>query len=253
MQDRNVLKDRFDRDGYARFEGLLGPAQLAEFRERVERYIADTAPTLEATRVLYEQQGGSRGVKQLVDMNLADTFFADLLTGPLFQERAAVLLGEEAVPQTVEYFNKPPRIGTPTPPHQDGFYFCLSPNHALTFWVALDDCDEQNGCMSYVRGSHRRGVIDHRASGVVGFSQGLGDFSWSDGDVDVMRVAAGDVLAHHSLTIHFAGTNRSERNRRSLGLIYYAASARRDPEAWERYQASLAAQRARYATGTTGS
>ena len=28
----------------------------------------------------------------------------------------------------------------------------------LTIWLALDPVDEQNGCLRYVAGSHRRGI-----------------------------------------------------------------------------------------------
>jgi phytanoyl-CoA hydroxylase len=60
----------------------------------------------------------------------------------------------------------------------------------------------------------------------------------------ICPVQPGDVLAHHSLTIHYAGKNRSlTRHRRSIAYVFFSASAKRDEAAWERYQASLARQR----------
>jgi len=41
--------------------------------------------------------------------------------------RQALLEGK-LIPQSIQLFNKPPRKGTATPPHQDGFYYCLVPN-----------------------------------------------------------------------------------------------------------------------------
>src|SRR5207244_2377907 len=114
---------------------------------------------LESYRVLYDLEEGERAVKQIVDMDKADDYFAELLHGPKAKGLARELLGEEVAPQTLEYFDKGPRIGKPTPAHQDGYYFCLTPNHAVTLWIALDDCDAENGCMSYVIGSHKKGVI----------------------------------------------------------------------------------------------
>jgi len=105
--------------------------------------------------------------------------------------------------------------------------------------------------MYYVPGSHRRGVIDHNPSGVVGFSQGLSDYQWQGAELWQAAGSAGDCFAHHSLTIHLAGPNRSQRHRQSLGLTYYGISAKRDEEAHARYQASLSAQRQQYATGAT--
>jgi ectoine hydroxylase-related dioxygenase (phytanoyl-CoA dioxygenase family) len=50
----------------------------------------------------------------------------------------------------MQYFNKPPSVGQPTPPHQDGYYFMLDPCEAVTMWFALDEVDEENGRMRYV-------------------------------------------------------------------------------------------------------
>jgi phytanoyl-CoA hydroxylase len=50
----------------------------------------------------------------------------------------------------------------------------------------------------------------------------------------------GDLLTHHALTIHRADGNRSaSRTRRSLGFIYYAASAQEDLATIQEYQQRL--------------
>jgi hypothetical protein len=54
---------------------------------------------------------------------------------------------------------------------QDGFYFHIKPNKAVTMWMALDAADEENGCLVYTTGSHKTGIRPHQASGVLGFSQ----------------------------------------------------------------------------------
>ena len=91
--------------------------------------------------------------------------------------------GEPVVPQGAEYFNKPAKIGKPTPAHQDGYYFKLKPNHAVTLWLALESVDAENGCVRYVQGSHRHGLRAHGRSGVLGFSQGMLDFPQPDGPI----------------------------------------------------------------------
>lgn len=247
------LKAAFDNDGFVHVPGFLIAHELLVLREALDRYKREVVPQLatDSHRAIYDEVNGFRHLKQLVDMQASDRYFRSLLEGERASGLASALLGEKALPQTVEYFAKAPERGTPTPPHQDGFYFCLTPNHAVTLWLALDDCDTENGCLQYVKGSHRAGVLDHGASGVAGFSQGLAERYWSADDVTCMHIAAGDLLAHHSLTIHFADANSSTRPRRSIGLIYYGTSARRDEQAWQRYQDSLAAQR-RTATAHAG-
>ena len=44
----------------------------------------------------------------------------------------------EPVSMGVETFNKPAKVGSGVPPHQDNAYFCLTPPDALTIWIALD-------------------------------------------------------------------------------------------------------------------
>ena len=139
------------------------------------------------------------------------------------------------------YFNKPPlRVYTPgdcsreTPPHQDGYYFMIEPQSAVTMWLALDDADEHNGCLRYVAGSVRKGIRPHDFSDIVGFSQRITDYdNATDNDTAhevLVRARPGDLVIHHSLTIHRAEPNRTEaRPRRAVGAIFYGVSAQVDP------------------------
>jgi phytanoyl-CoA hydroxylase len=119
----------------------------------------------------------------------------------------------------------------------------LEPNEAITLWLALDDIDEENGCIRYVRGTHREGMRPHQRSDVVGFSQGLPDYSDEDmGREEPIRARPGDLFAHHSMTVHRADANPSPRRRAALGFVYFAESAREDAERAERYRQELYAQ-----------
>ncbi|MCA9426727.1 MAG: phytanoyl-CoA dioxygenase family protein [Candidatus Omnitrophica bacterium] len=242
--DIQQLKSEFDREGYTRIEGFMNPNEISEIDGALSRYLEEVVPTLEKHKALYDTIDGEPVLKQLVDMHNLDSYFHDLVHSEKMKGIASDLLGETAVPRNVEYFYKAPQRGTPTPPHQDGYYFCLKPNHALTLWLALVDCDEGNGCLNYVRASHLGEIHGHGDSGVVGFSQGLQGVEWTEEEVAHMRLHAGDLLAHHSKTIHFADGNQSDRPRKALGFIYFAESAQRDEEAWDRYMGSLERQRA---------
>jgi phytanoyl-CoA hydroxylase len=142
----------------------------------------------------------------------------------------------------MQYFNKPPRIGQPTPAHQDGYYFMLEPNEAVTMWLALEPVDEENGCVRYVRGSHKHGLRPHGRTQVLGFSQGMTDFGTADDlrNEVFFPCQPGDLLVHHALTIHRADGNPSEhRTRKALGFIYYARHAQEDVVKKQAYQESL--------------
>jgi len=118
----------------------------------------------------------------------------------------------------------------------------LKPNHAVTMWLALEDVDHENGCVRYVQGSHRHGMRAHGKSGVLGFSQGMLDFGQPHDHAHAVAcpAAAGDLLAHHSLTVHWADGNHSPtRTRRALGLVYFAARCEEDHVAKRAYQDQL--------------
>ena len=34
-------------------------------------------------------------------------------------------------------------------------------DEVITAWIALDDVDEENGCLRYINGSHRGGILPH--------------------------------------------------------------------------------------------
>lgn len=59
-----------------------------------------------------------------------------------------------------------------------------------------------------------------------------------------MPVKAGDVLAHHCLTIHRADANESPRSRVALGLVYYRADVVEDTAGIEAHARQLALERA---------
>lgn len=238
-----TLSTKFEQDGYVVLPEFFAGAAFEELQENLARYIRDVVPSLPASKAFFENPGDPATLKQMQYMQDHDQYFADLLHGSEQRRLAESLLGEPVIPQGAEFFNKPPRIGKVTPPHQDGYYFCLVPNRAVTLWIALEAVDQENGCLRYVAGSHRDGVRPHGSSNVLGFSQGLADWGPNDEAREVMQpLQAGDMLAHHSLTVHRADANTSDRTRRALGLVYYGESAQVDPQAQQRYKDSMALQ-----------
>ncbi len=231
---------RFQQDGYLQLHGFFGPERLEELSEQLALYIEKVVPWLPGSEAFYEQKGEAKTLKQLPRMGQHFAFFDRLLRQSELRELAERLLEDEVTPKDVAWFNKPARIGDATPPHQDGHYFMLEPNEALTFWIPLDIVDEENGCVRYIPGSHRQGLRPHTRSNTLGFSQHIDGYDEADRAREVaMPAVPGDMLVHHSLTIHRASPNRSDRHRPAMGLIYYAARAREDTAAKQRYLDTL--------------
>jgi phytanoyl-CoA hydroxylase len=244
-------QESFRSDGFVFIPGFLGADELTITNHRLGTLISERVPDMTPEQVFYEDRSDPSTLKQIQALYDHDPYFHGMMYGSRFEALASLLLDEPVIGRNMQYFNKPPRIGQATPPHQDGFYFKLAPNEALTMWLGLDDVDEENGCVRYVRKSHRNGMRAHGRTGVLGFSQGMTDFGRpEDLEQEVwFQTKPGDLLVHHSMTIHRADGNRSEsRSRRALGFIYYGESAQEDTEAKQAYHQQLA-ETLRTATG----
>jgi len=243
--DLKKFKSDYDRDGFVAVSPLFDGAKTAEINREFDRYVREIVPRMKREEVYYEDVDDRTSLKQMANMQLYDDYFRELLEDGILRDLAEAALGEEAVPKNVEYFNKPAGNGRQTPPHQDGYYFHLAPVRALTGWLALQPVDDENGCIHYVRGSHKgAGLRPHGRSKILGFSQGITDFGTDEDKANTVACPgdAGTFLMHDARTIHWAGPNRSKtRSRRALGFIYYGVSARIDEAARAAYKARLEA------------
>jgi phytanoyl-CoA hydroxylase len=230
------VKQDFDRQGYVVIRQFLGSEEVLELREEIERYIAEVVPQIIPKDVYLEVEGRLDTIKQLIRLFEYDSYFKNILLSDRYVKLAELLLGSTVVGKNMQWFNKPTGVSRPTPPHQDGYYFMLEPNEALTMWLALDEVGEDNGCVRYVTGSHLRGLRPHQRTDTPGFSQAIPDYGIEDESREVAITAQpGDLLVHHSLMIHRADANTSNRKRRAFGIIYYSANAKEDVEGLREY------------------
>ncbi len=231
----------FQQQGYVVLREYLSAGEANQMLLEVQRFVEKVIPQLAPEEAFYEDKSRPETLKQIHRMCEHDSFFSEQMTGARFRPLAEALLQSEVVEKNMQYFDKPPAIGKPTPPHQDGYYFMLEPNEALTMWLALDDVDEENGCVRYIPGSHLTGMRAHGKSGTLGFSQGIQDYSESDIQAEQpIHAAPGDLIIHHSMTIHRANGNQSTiRHRRAMGMVYYSAEASVASDQVKAYQQSL--------------
>lgn len=237
------LRESFLKDGFIFFPGFLNQNEIDSVNKKIQEFIAQKVSEMPTDQVYYEDKSDENTLKQLQQLFKYDPFFYDMMFGSRFEKLASILLDDEVIGKNIQYFNKPPKIGKPTPAHQDGYYFMLEPNEAVTMWMALEPVDEENGCVRYVKGSHKKGMREHGRTQTLGFSQGITDFGTEEDLANEVffPTQAGDLLVHHSLTIHRAdGNSTTDRTRKAMGFIYYAAKAKEDKKAHEEYAKKLA-------------
>ncbi|KAI1749845.1 phytanoyl-CoA dioxygenase [Xylaria castorea] len=133
---------------------------------------------------------------------------------------------------------KQPEIGAAVPPHQDSTFLYTDPPSAVGFWYALEDATAENGCLSFLPGSHRwapvRRRFVRRADGRSGteFIDNAGPRfpvgeeygedrkgeakAEEDGEYVLGEVKAGSLVLIHGNLLH-----KSERNTSQKGRIIY--------------------------------
>lgn len=149
----------------------------------------------------------------------------DMLTNPTIVGYVSDLLGQDVVGWGSHFFCKLPGDGKSVDWHQDCSYWPLTPSKAVTVWLAIDDADQENGCMEVYTGSHIHGLIDFEASDSS--DSNVLDQSVKDperyGTHRLTPINAGQVSIHSDLLVHGSMPNDSNRRRCGLTLRYCPA------------------------------
>jgi len=235
-------KLRFDQDGFLRVESFFSEGKLMELERELKQYHENIVPSLPAGDIVYETNpatGQRTGVRNLWRMDKYSPYFDEFAHQPHVLELVRTLVNGEPVLMAVELFAKPARVGSAVPFHQDNGYFNLTPPDALTFWLALDDSTVENGCVYYARGSHRQGVLPHKASLVPGNSWGLAEKP-DPGQLDEVPgiIVRGGSILHHCCLLHRSEKNLSDRPRRGLLMVFKGAHCTIDTEGMDLYLAA---------------
>lgn len=156
--------------------------------------------------------------------------FHDVLWNPAFVVAASQLLGGRSVRfWHDQLFCKPARHGGVVAWHQDYSYWTrTSPMQHLTCWVGLDDASTENGCLYYVPGSHRWGLLDKPE--LAGDMEGLMDYLTDEQKAEFkpvpIEMKKGYASFHHPLLVHGSYENKSERSRRAFVLNVFGDGTR---------------------------
>ncbi len=152
----------------------------------------------------------------------------DLATAPAILDIVEDLVGPDIVCWATHFFCKLPGDDKQVSWHQDASYWALTPSRTITVWLAIDDADEENGCMLVIPGSHLHGHIAWReSSGEEGnvLTQAI-DGAERFGSPRPLPLRAGEISIHSDLLVHGSLPNRSNRRRCGLTLRYCPPTVR---------------------------
>ncbi len=222
----------FHEHGYVKGGRVLDERQIEALREGLEAIrTGENARTAE----LYEidedyRREPDKHLFHFLGAWLIDDAFHDLLWHPAITTKAAQLLGVERLRfWHDQVFYKPPLHPGVVTWHQDYSFWTRSvPAGHVTCWIALDDSTEENGCLQYVPGSHRFGLLPRIS--LTKDMDAVKDFltpaQAAAFEPVPMIVRAGECTFHHSHTVHGSYANRSSHHRRGVALNFMRPDTR---------------------------
>ena len=160
---------------------------------------------------------------QIVNIWEASDAFRELLSNPTVVEEVAQLTDAKQLRvwhDQIQY--KPAGDGGVNMWHQDWPYWpSIAPmTEQVSAWVALDDVDEGNGCMSMITGSHLWGNNIDFLHTLKDFKDMPATFQGKKLELVLRPVKKGEVHYHHGLTWHGSHANTSGRPRRAVAVHY---------------------------------
>ncbi len=214
-------KHAFREDGYFVLESVFTLDEMTALAARIEAFQKRHEDEVAA-------RGGTEGISRAGEITFTaflaeqDEAIRKFVTRPEFVAIATQLLG----PDIDLYWNqsvfKQPEGEKEFPWHQDDGYTPVTPSPYLTLWLALNDATPENGCISVLPGSHKRGLVEHKPSPI-----GLVCYDSDAPDQGVrVPVQAGSMAVFPSLTMHKSGPNVSAGPRKAYVIQYSAASLR---------------------------
>jgi phytanoyl-CoA hydroxylase len=202
---------RYRQDGYLSFH-MSRPGELASLRSHFDRAFATDrrrgALMLEHNKV---------GKLCLEKVGAPERRFPELLDTTLYRRGKAIaarLLRVDPgyIHITGVFIRKPPRGGI-TEVHQHpnltrppGFV------DAVTIWMTLDGVDRDDGCLTFLPGSHRKGLLPYDE--IIRTLPSGYDAARMVG----LPLPPGGAVAIHDLVLHGALANRTPRARRAAAL-----------------------------------
>jgi ectoine hydroxylase-related dioxygenase (phytanoyl-CoA dioxygenase family) len=207
--------------GYTLSEGLLTLAECEQLIKRALELHARGAIPGCFQSVPESESGGDplRAYPRMMHPHRVDELSLHFLKHPRIVNALEDILGMGAIGlQTMIYWKPPGARGQAF--HQDDYYLQTKPDACIAAWAALEDIDEENGCLIVFPGSQVEDILPMTPTDVTqSFTHtAVTPPRYSEYPV---RMKAGDVLFFHGHVIHGSRPNRSKDRFRKSFICHY--------------------------------
>ncbi len=213
--------------GYLRIPQVFTSAEVELLRHDLDQLIQDWATTNMGWTGPWRQTYMSPEVEHrsmlthLHDLHFYSEAWCRAVINRRLAEALSELLGPNVELHHTTLHVKPPETGMPFPLHQDSPFYRHEGAGYVDAIVHLDDTNDDNGCLRFVPGSHKRGHIEHitEVDGEA-CSPHLPTDRWRLEETVACPAQAGDVVVFSIYTVHGSYINRTDRWRRLVRLGY---------------------------------
>ena len=220
------LTTQYAAKGYAVASGLFRSEEIDLLKDHFEAMRREQVPT-----GLPKDADPLQRYPRLMQTHRHDEVSLRWLLDERLKEHLTGLLGLEPLAvQTMVYFKPPGARGQAL--HQDQYYLRVQPGTCMAAWLALDDCDDANGCLRVVPGSHTWPLLcTTEADSEQSFTDVTVDLPKGVNAVPV-EMRAGDVLFFNGQIVHGSLPNTTEDRFRRALIGHYIVGDAEQVYAW---------------------
>lgn len=228
MLSPEVLSRQLEQDGFLAVDDVIPRDELDRARALLDGLFNRLASLPSA---LVRELGDPSSGMQIPEINRPTRMLKELRRSPVL-ERCRSLARNLSRGRARYVFDhaiyKLPGEKSETPWHQDvAFDPASGAPRELHFWIPLQDVTPANGCMRFVRGSHRLALLAHHAPDDNHASHALEAAidPASLGTVVESPIKAGGVTIHYATTLHGSTSNTTSEVRKAW-IIHFNAWGR---------------------------
>lgn len=231
--------EQFTADGFLVLRGLAAPAQLIRINQAVARQLADHIEPAEYEADLRypgapagRSAPGGATTRRLLQAYARDAVFREWAVDPSVLWFLRALLGDQIRLSQAHHnciMTKQPSYSSRTGWHQDIRYWAFERSELISTWLALGAERPDNGCLSFLPGTHRMDIAAERFDEAKFLRMDSAENQKLIATRVTPTLAPGDVVLFHCRTFHAAGNNRTDMPKFSVVFTYHAADDRPIP------------------------
>tara|TARA_Y100001935_G_scaffold205523_1_gene174447 strand:- start:415 stop:1179 length:765 start_codon:yes stop_codon:yes gene_type:complete len=157
-----------------------------------------------------------------------DESFIEFCKNEIILNYVEQILGSDFALWNSSFFAKPAINGHATPWHQDGQYWPIRPLATCTVWLAIDDANIENGCLRFIKGSHKDKKIKNHIvndNKNLTLNQELDEEEYNENDAVNLILKRGQISLHDVYLVHGSEANKSSMARRAITMRFMPTSS----------------------------